>query len=493
MDENKTTYEVATEGVAHLVKALDEFVTMSSNYHTENADFTSRYDRLLELLQENDAFNLKDKAQIVLDSLGVGHKLDSKVATLSGGQFMRLALARILISKPDILLLDEPTNHLDLHANLWLRQFLNNWQGGLLIVSHDRDFLNEVTTSTLELAEGEVHQYGGNFEFYKQQKGLQESARERESVRLYGEVKKAKKQIDKEKKRATHSARRDLIKKPEDNDKVRAHFFRERAAKTAGRKKRLSEGKRDEATKQLNEVKRKAVAKIYPHLKESESHKGKLLIFAQDISCAYGDSVVIENGNMSIQFGDRIALFGGNGAGKSTWIKGLLGWDNVSTKGDIKVAQDINVQLLDQRYAIVDRNQTVLENLQKVAAAISRNDIRQHLARFLFRETTEVNKSASVLSGGEIARLALAIMAVQPVDLLVLDEPTNNLDVESIEQIENVLREFRGAILVVSHDMTFLRNIGVSQSCVVSDKTVKTLISNPSDGERFKNELLTYL
>ncbi len=490
MDEEKTVYEVATEGIAHLVKVSEEFEAMSSDYKADDPNFVSKYDQLLNLLQDNNAFNLQADIQTILKHLGVGREIDAKVSTLSGGQTMRLALARILISKPDILILDEPTNHLDLHANLWLREFISEWQGGLLVVSHDRDFLNEITTSTWELANGSVQPYGGNYEFYKEQKGLQEAAREREVVRLSGEVRKAKKQIEKEKQRAAHSARKDLTRKPDDLDRVRAHYFKERATKTAGRKKRVSEDKRDETIEELEAVKRRAPAKITPNLVESDAHKGKRLISAREVSCSYGDTVVIEDGSMDISFGDRIALFGNNGSGKSTWIKGVLGINDVVTTGDIQLAQNINVQLLDQRYAIVDRGQSVLENAQRVAASIPSGGLRQHLARFLFRETLEVNKRASVLSGGETARLALAMMAIQPVDLLILDEPTNNLDIESIEQIEAVLQEFQGAVLVVSHDISFLRNIGVDKSYVISNKRLSKLMATPSEGEHFKEELL---
>lgn len=493
VDGEKTVHEVATEGIKHLVDALEEFEAKSSNYQAEDLNFVTRYDQLLSLLQENNAFDLRDNIQSVLEHLGVGREMDAKVSTLSGGQTMKLALARILISRPDVLILDEPTNHLDLHANLWLREFLSEWQGGLLVVSHDRDFLDEITTSTWELVDAQIHPYGGNYEFYKEQKGLQEAAREREVVRLSGEVKKAKRQVEKEKQRAAHSARKDLTRKPDDLDKVRAHYFKERATKTAGRKKRGSEDKRDEMSEQLTAVKRKAPARISPNITESDAHKGKRLISAHDVSCSYDDQVIIEEGNMNISFGDRIALFGNNGSGKSTWIKGILGLDDVITTGDIQLAQEMNTQLLDQRYAIVDRDQTVLENAQRVARSVPQNDLRQHLARFLFRETPEVNKRASVLSGGETARLALAMMAIQPVDLLVLDEPTNNLDIESIEQIESVLQEFKGAVLIVSHDISFLRNIGVDQSYVISSKKLSKLMATPSEGEHFKEELLEVL
>ena len=493
VDGEKTVYEVATEGVMHLVEALKEFETKSTNYQAEDLDFVAGYDQLLSLLQDNNAFDLPEKVQTVLEHLEVGRNMDSKVSTLSSGQVMRLALARTLISKPDILMFDEPTNHLDLHANLWLREFLSEWQGGLLVVSHDRDLLNEVTNSTWELSGEDIQTYGGNYKFYKEQKNLQEAAREREVVRLSSKVRKAKRQVEKEKQRAAHSARKDLTRNPDDLDKVRAHYFKERATKTAGRKKRGSEDRRDETVEQLEAVKRKAPARISPTLAESEAHKGKRLISAHSVSCSYKDQVIIEEGDMNIVFGDRIALFGNNGSGKSTWVKGMLGLNDVISTGEIQLAENINVQLLDQRYAIIDPDQTILENTQRVAPSTPQNELRQHLARFLFRKTPEVNKEASVLSGGETARLALAMMAIQPVDLLILDEPTNNLDIESIEQIESVLQEFKGAVLVVSHDLSFLRNIGIDQSYVIANKKLSKLIATPSEGEYFKKELLKKL
>ncbi|OGD00696.1 hypothetical protein A2972_00930 [Candidatus Amesbacteria bacterium RIFCSPLOWO2_01_FULL_47_33] len=143
IESERTVFEVATQGVSNLIKALDEFEFMSKNYQVDDPSYVSKYNYLLNLLQSNNAFDLPEKVVAALNYLNVGREIDSKVSTLSGGQTMRLALARILISKPNILLLDEPTNHLDLHANLWLREFLSEWSGGLLVVSHDRDFLND--------------------------------------------------------------------------------------------------------------------------------------------------------------------------------------------------------------------------------------------------------------------------------------------------------------------------------------------------------------
>lgn len=493
-ESDKTIREIATAGVSHLLQALDEYEAMNKNFRSGDPDFEKKYGETLTLLDTYQAYDIEDRVKKTLEGLGLKYPLTTKVGKLSSGETVRLALAQLLITQPDVLLLDEPTNHLDLHANLWLRDFVEQWQVGLLVVSHDRDFSNDVTTTTWELEDAKIRVFGGNYQFYKEQKGIEAEAREREVIRLEREVKKAKRQLEKEQRRAAHSARRDLSRKPEDHDRYRAHYFKERATRTAGRKSRLSKDRKEESVDKLEQARLTRKPKISPDIRESESYKGKVLLSIANASFGYDGNPVVEDTNLTIHFSDRVALFGNNGSGKSTLVKGMLGIGEVQTKkGEIKYAESVNFQLLDQKYELVDRELTILENMRRIAPEKPLLDIRQHLARFLFRETTEVNKKASILSGGEIVRLSLAMIAAMPIDLLVLDEPTNNLDVETIEEIESVLSEFLGAILVVSHDLSFLRNIGVDQSYVISKRRLHMLMRNPDEGEQFKNELLNKL
>lgn len=490
---HKTVYEVATEEVEDTQEDLEGFTKLSVNYKAGDPALLERYEKFINLIGMKNGYDLQDRVNSLLDNFGLGKKSKALVSTLSGGEVMRLALARMLVLNPDVLLLDEPTNHLDLHASLWLEEFLTGWQGGLLLVSHDRAFLNDVTTTIWELEEGHLRVFGGNYAFYKEQKGIEAGAREREVARLTRKVQQAKVFINKEQKRSAHSAKRDLSRSPEDHDRARAHYFKERATRTAGRKKKLAEIKRDKLIDELEKAKRKLTPKIIPDIKESESYKGKTLVEIRNLTCCYGEMSVFENVSLLLNFGDRIALFGNNGSGKSTLIGGILGLGGVSTRGEIKLATNINLQLLDQTYALIDKSQTVFENMRRVAPQLNNEDLRQHLARFLFRGDTAVSKESSILSGGEIARLAFAMISVQPLDLLVLDEPINNLDVASIEEIEYVLASFRGAILVISHDLTFLRNIGIRSSYVISNKLLRKLMANPEDGEYFTSELLSFL
>ena len=492
-ESEKSVYDVATEGVVEFRDLLGRFKDISEKYEHSNPKLIENYNRILAIFQKSNRFQSPITVSVALKDLEIYQNLEAKTSTLSGGQLVKLALAKVLISKPDILLLDEPTNHLDLHANLWLRNFLNKWNGGFVVVSHDRDFLNEVTVATIELNNGHLAQFGGNYSFYKKEKGGEEAAQERKVIRLIGEIRKAKKKIEKEKERAAHSIRRDLSRNPDDLDRFRAHYFKEKAEKAAGKNKSVSENKRSKLIQQLGEAKRNVPQKLLPNFTESETHRGKLLISATNISCSYPNKKVISNASIDISFGDRVAIFGNNGTGKSTLIQALLDTKKVNVKGDFTIKPNINIQYLDQRYSSVDRSLTVAENVLKAAPNLSKNELRKHLAHFLFRESADVAKRASVLSGGEIARLAFAMMTIQPVDLLALDEPTNNLDVDSIEELESVLSSFKGAILIVSHDISFLKNVGIMQSYIVSKGVAKLLFTTSDDEEKFKDELLSKL
>lgn len=487
IDDDKTIYDVATEGVKEIVDAQREFDSMSENYDANDAQFMERYLHLIDFLQETQAYDIEDTVKAVLSNLDINRDLDSKVSTLSGGQIVRLALARILISKPDLLVLDEPTNHLDLNANLWLREFLKEWKGGLLVVSHDRDFLNDVTQTTWELEDSRIKVYGGNYDLYREQKDLEAEAREREAVRLSGEVKKVHRQMQKEAQRSARGARRDNARNPKDRDVMAGDFLKGRAQKATGRIKDVAEKKEQELKADLEQVRQKKVPKISPLVQEAESHKGRMLISARNLSCLYGgENPVVEGVDIDIKFGDKIAIFGNNGAGKTTLIKGLIGNGEVITDGELKVKPDINIQVLDQKYSSIERTRTVLENIKRAVPEASEHELRQHLARFLFRGNTDVNKTASILSGGELARLSLAMISLQPIDLLILDEPTNNLDINAIEEIEASLSEFDGAILAISHDPSFLRNIGISTCYTVQDRKLNRMSADLKDEEAFE-------
>lgn len=489
-DKNKTVYEIATENIKKIADALEEFNKMSSDFKIDNHTFMNRYNDLMEILNLNNGYDLPERVNIMLKELNINRPLTAKISTLSGGETMRLGLIRILISNPDILLLDEPTNHLDLQGNLFLRDFLQKQQGGYLIVSHDRDLLDEVTTTTIELEDGKLRFFGGNYSFYKKQKEIESAALEREFVLLSKERNQIERLKEKERERSAHSSRKG--KQPKDHDTFQAGFFKDQADITAGKKVKDLEKRLEEVRKKLGETEQKTVKTIKPSFKESESYRGKVLITTKNVQCSYDGNEIVKNVNLEIRFGDKIALFGNNGAGKTTLIQGLLGVSDVNTQGEIWKANNLNIQILDQKYSLVDREKTVLENITSINRNISLTDIRNHLAKFMFTGTYDVNKKAGLLSGGEIARLAIAMVVTMPIDVLILDEPTNNLDISSIDEIEKALTGFEGGIFLISHDLSFLKAIGVDKSFIISNKKFQKLLNNPSDDESFKKELLNY-
>lgn len=487
-------YDYITQDIPDVVDALKRYEVMNNNF-SQDASFANEYDKLLRFIDEVDGFTLESKIEDLMSNLGLEVDTRKPIGQVSGGELIKAGLIRLLMQRPDILVLDEPTNHLDIYANLWLRDFLETWEGGLLITSHDRDFLNEVVDKTIELEDGRLSVYGGNYDFYLQQKGMMQDAQKREVIRLEKAVKKARKQIERENERAAHSARKDLNKKPDDNDRVRAHYFKERASKTAGRNKDKAEGRVEDLSGNLEQSRLKIEKRIDPMMiANPESYKGRQLIQMRGVECRYPDTrPILRVEELNIRSGDRVAIFGRNGSGKTTLIKLIVNDNSVLWKGEFKYPENLKVVVLDQHYSIVNRNMSVLENLRQYFSSTPLTDIRRHLANFLFSSEDIVNRRAENLSGGEVARLAMAIVTVLPIDLLILDEPTNNLDIHSIEEIEEALKAFSGAILSISHDLSFLQRVGIEESYVITEKKLKRLSDNPTDGVYFREELLRSL
>lgn len=495
INSNVSLYDYITQDIPEVMDALKSFREMTEIFKADDPTFTTRYDSVLRTIDDVDGFDLEQKIHDLMEGLGLNVPLEKAVGNISGGEFVKAGLIRLLIQNPDILVLDEPTNHLDIYANLWLRDFLMKWRGGLLITSHDRDFLNEVTDRTIEINDGNATVYGGNYDFYLEQKGLLSAARQREVIRLEKSVKKAKSQARREEERVSHGKRKDLSRKPDDHDRVRAHLYKETASKTAGKNKDRAQGKIRSLQSELEESRQRIQKRIDPRIAlNPESYKGKLLIGMKDFVCGYQDNQnVIGVNELTIRSGDRVAIFGRNGSGKSTLLHGLLGKKGVVTQGEIRKHEKLSAVILDQGYSIVDREITVIENLQRYFPTADLTDIRRYLSWFLFSDEDIVVRKVGKLSGGEVARLAIAIVTLLPIDLLILDEPTNNLDIHTIEEMEEALKLFQGAVLAISHDLSFLKEIGIDQSFAISNSRLNRLSSNPSEEVYFREELLKNL
>lgn len=384
------------------------------------------YDLLAERFRQQGGFTYEAEIKAILN----GFKFDESmwqmtIAELSGGQNTRLALAKMLLEKPELLVLDEPTNHLDIETIAWLENYLANYQGALIIVSHDRYFLDKVATVTLDLTPNGLDRYSGNYSRFMALKAEKLVAEEKQFDKQQKEIAKLEDFVQKNIVRVSTTkraqARRKQLEKIERLDKP-----------TGGRKS----------------------AHMTFH---AEKPSGNVVLRVEEAAIGYGDQVLSEPINVDINKLDAIAVVGPNGIGKSTLIKSIIGQLPL-LKGQLKYGANVETGYYDQTQSHLTPSNTVLEELWQDFSTTSEVDIRNRLGAFLF-SGDDVKKSVSMLSGGEKARLLLAKLSMENNNFLVLDEPTNHLDIDSKEVLENALIDFDGTLLFVSHDRYFINRL----------------------------------
>lgn len=417
--------------------------------------------------------------------------LSLPMQTLSGGELTKLFLAIGLSSSPDLLFLDEPTNHLDYLALEELCQFLCQFQGAFVIVSHKPFFLDQVANITWELTPAGLQMYGGNFSLYREQKQLEQVAKIRSHETAQRELKRTKAAALREQERAAQSSRNGRQKALNgDMPRIVAGGLKRQAEATAGTLKVKYDKAIATATQKVVETKVRT-HKVTSIQLEENSQKHRNLIEINHANLWVEDRLLLKEIDLHVSSGDRIAVAGINGSGKSCLVKAMLGIELTSAylqDGEVQLA-NMQTVYLDQRYELVDRTQTVLENMQRVNSALNYQLLRQQLGHFLFFND-EVHKSASVLSGGELARLAIAMITISELDLLILDEPTNNLDIATVDQIVKALNEYQGALWVISHDLDFLSQIAITRSLKLHQQTLQQTVHLPSERSRYHSELL---
>lgn len=385
----------------------------------------AEYDRLQHALELNDAYMAKSKLTGILKGLGfIEEEFSRKVSTLSGGQKTRVYLAKILLTEPDIILLDEPTNHLDLSSIEWLESYLNNYKKAVLIVSHDRYFLDKIVTKVIDIDNKKVETYNGNYtEFIKKKKELKESA-----MRAY-------------------LNREAQIKRQEEVIEKLKSFNREKSVKRAeSRQKALDRIERiDKPTEERSDM----------DLFFSQSiESGKDVLHIEGLSKSFGHRKLFENVNIDVKRGEHIAILGDNGTGKTTLLK-ILNNLTEPDSGYIRFGTNVSIAYYDQEHQVLDRNKTIFDEIHDEHPDMNNTEVRNVLASFLFTGD-EVFKPISSLSGGERGRVSLAKIMLSTANLIILDEPTNHLDITSKEILENAIREFEGTVIYVSHDRYFI-------------------------------------
>ncbi|MDX1823448.1 MAG: ATP-binding cassette domain-containing protein [Thiohalomonadales bacterium] len=451
-----TVFEVVADGL----KELGELV---SRYHHALAelqqDQTDRHvqalSELTQALDAADGWRFEQRVETAISKLAL--PADQPMQTLSGGMQRRVLLARALVSEPDLLLLDEPTNHLDIDGVLWLEEFLRDFNGALMFITHDRAFLQNLASRILELDRGQLTSWPGDYSHY---------LRKREE-RLAVE--------------AEHNAQFD--KKLAQEERWIRQGIKARRTRNEGRVRALKTLRAERANR------RDQPGKVRLELEPGEQ-SGKLVVEVEHARLSLGGQEIIHDFSTRIMRGDRVGIIGPNGAGKSTLIRVLLGELPVDS-GKVRLGSKLQVAYFDQARAQLDPEKSVLDNLNQGSEILTINGRQRHvisyLQDFLF-PPQRVHSPVKSLSGGERNRLLLAQLFTRPTNLLVLDEPTNDLDMETLELLEELLSEFNGTILLVSHDRAFLDNVVTSVLVFEGEGQVREYVGGYEDWHRYQQQ-----
>jgi ATPase subunit of ABC transporter with duplicated ATPase domains len=389
----------------------------------EMEDIIARYGEVQGRFEELDGYALEGRAREALSGLGFSEEMmDGDVGALSGGWKMRVALARILLMRPDVMLLDEPSNHLDLESLIWLEQFLRGYEGALLMTSHDREFINRIINKVVEIDGGTLTTYSGNYEFYETQRALNEKQQQAQFERQQAMLAKEIKFIERFKARASH------------------------AAQVQSRVKKLDKIERVEPPKRRQTV-------AFEFLPAPRS--GEDVVSLKKVHKGYGSKSIYEGLDFMIRRRERWCVMGINGAGKSTLLK-LVAGSTEPDDGTVAIGGSVKMGYFAQHAMdLLDGERTVFQWLEDSFPQAGQGSLRALAGCFGF-SGDDVEKKCRVLSGGEKARLVMAQMLFDPPNFLVLDEPTNHLDLATKEMLINALSEFEGTMLFVSHDRHFL-------------------------------------
>ncbi len=424
-DTNESILEVgmgAFERVRQLEKEIEELgIELESN---ENEELLTKYTDLLHEMDVLDGYNIQYKTEEVLHGLGfTTEQMGKPYKQFSGGWRMRVLLAKMILQSPDVLLLDEPTNHLDLPSIEWLEKYLMHYQGSVVIVSHDKYFLNRMVNKIVEIYQQELHIYSGNYEYYETEKELRVEMQQRAFENQQEYIRQQERFVER---------------------------FRAKASKAAAAQSIM---------KRLDKIDRIENVEIErPNIRinfQVNNQPGRILVTLKDIHKQYGENLIIDKGFAEIDRGDKIALIGANGKGKSTLLRIIAGTEE-NFGGERVWGHNVESSFYAQhQLEALNLNNTILEEMVESRSGKTEVELRSLLGCFLF-SGDDSDKKIKVLSGGEKARVALAKVIVSKSNFLMLDEPTNHLDMHSVELLADALNKYEGSLILVSHDRFFV-------------------------------------
>ena len=432
-EDDCTVFEETSKAFGQVFQMRDEMEKLNKELETrtdyESAEYMAIIDKVTSLGEIYYALeDVNYDAEVEKTLLGLGFKREDfhrPTSEFSGGWRMRIELAKILLQKPDLILLDEPTNHIDIESVIWLEDFLINKAKAVLVISHDKAFIDNITNRTIEVTMGRIYDYKANYSHYLE---LRVDRREHQLKAF------------KEQQKFIADSKRFI-------ERFKGTYSKTNQVRSTERMLEKLE------IVQIDEIDKSALKLKFPPCKRS----GDYPIIAKDLSKKYGDHVVFHNANMTIERGEKVSFVGRNGEGKSTMIKSILG--EIEFEGECTLGHNIEVGYFAQNQAsLLDPKLTIFETVDEIAKGDIRTQLKNILGRFMF-SGDDIDKKVSVLSGGERTRLAMVKLLLEPVNFLILDEPTNHLDIRSKDILKEALKDFDGTLILVSHDRDFLQGL----------------------------------
>ena len=434
-EDNCTVFEEASKAFQHIFEMRDRMDELNKQLETRTDYESEAYMKIIEEVSElgERYYALEEinyDAEVEKALKGLGFKQDDfqrMTSEFSGGWRMRIELVKILLQKPDLILLDEPTNHIDIESVIWLEDFLVNKANAVMVISHDRAFIDNITNRTIEVTMGRIYDYKANYSHYLELR----ADRRAHQLKAYQEQQKfiADNQAFIERFKGTYSKTNQVASRVRMLEKLEII--------------------------EVDEVDNSALKLKFPPAPRS----GDYPVIVKDLSKSYEEHVVFKNASFSIARGEKVSFVGRNGEGKSTMIKSILG--EIEHEGKCTLGHNVKVGYFAQNQAsLLDPNLTIFQTVDEVAKGDIRTQIKNILGQFMF-QGDDIDKKVSVLSGGEKTRLAMVKLLLEPVNLLILDEPTNHLDLRSKDVLKDALKAFDGTLILVSHDRDFLQ--GLSQ------------------------------